>query len=371
MLAVFDDAAVVRHALAFEAALARAQADCGLIPARAAEDIAAASAAIEIDPAELADEAAHSGTLAIPLVARLKAALRDKPDSADEVHRGATSQDLADTVMTLQAAAAAALLRADLIRLAGALAALAQRHAETPALGRTLLQDAVPITFGLRAAQWLAAIDGARRQLERACAEALLLQLGGAAGTRAGLGGRGDEVARHMAQALGLAAPLAPWHARRDRVAQLAAALGIVIGMIAKVALDIALLSQNAVGEAREPAIAGRGGSSSMPHKRNPTGCQVAISAATRAPGLVASILGGLAQEQERGLGGWQAEAPVLADLFMLAGGSASAMAAVVEGLETCPEAMGRNLEAADVGHDFGESAAIVATILEEHRKDG
>jgi len=371
MLAVFDDRAAVRHALAFEAALARAQADCGLIPAGVADEIVEASAAIHVDPAALADEAAHAGTLAIPLVARLKAALRDKPAAADAVHRGAASQDLADTVMTLQAAAAAAILRADLTRLAHALAVIAERHSQTPALARTLLQDAVPITFGLRAAQWLAAIDGARRQLDRASPEALLLQLGGAAGTRAGLGGKGEAVAGHMAQALGLAAPLAPWHARRVGVAQLAASLGIAIGMIAKVALDIALLSQNAVGEAREPAISGRGGSSSMAHKRNPTGCQIALSAATRAPGLVASILGGLAQEQERGLGGWQAEAPVLADLFMLAGGSASAMAAVAEGLETSPEAMARNLEAADVGQDPGESAAIVAAILEAYRKEG
>lgn len=371
MLSTFDDRATLRHASAFEAALARARAAAGLIPNSVAEEIAEASAGIEVDPAELANEAAHAGTLAIPLVARLRAALRDTPVSADAIHRGATSQDLADTVMILQAKEAAALLRADLLRLTDAFAVLARRHADTPALGRTLLHDALPITFGLRAAQWLAAVDGARRQLDRACSEALTLQLGGAAGTRADLGGKGDEVTRHMARTLGLAAPIAPWHARRNHVAGLAASLGIVTGMVGKAAQDIALLSQNAIAETREPAIAGRGGSSAMPHKRNTTGCQIAISAAIRAPGLVASVLAGLPQEQERGIGGWQAEAPVLADLFMLTGGSVGAMADVAEALKVNADAMARNLAAAQVGEDPGESAAIVAAILEDYRKEG
>jgi 3-carboxy-cis,cis-muconate cycloisomerase len=234
-----------------------------------------------------------------------------------------------------------------------------------------LLQDAAPIAFGLRVAQWLAGIHGARLRLERAGLDALTLQLGGAAGTRAGLGGKGDEVARHMAAALGLGELTSPWHARRDRVAALAAAVGILVGMIGKMARDVALLAQNGTNELREPAIEGRGGSSAMPHKRNPTGCQVALSAAIRAPGLVACILSGLPQELERGLGGWQAEGPVLSELFMLAAGSAQAMATVAEGLEIDAEAMARILAQAGVGEDQGEAAEIVAAILEDYRKEG
>jgi 3-carboxy-cis,cis-muconate cycloisomerase len=193
-----------------------------------------------------------------------------------------------------------------------------------------------------------------------------MLQFGGAAGTRAGLDGQGAIVAERLAALLGLASG-APWHARRSSVAGIAAALGILIGALGKMARDVALLAQNAVGEAREPAVAGRGGSSAMAHKRNPTGCQIALSAAIRAPGSVATILAGLPQEEERGLGGWQTEAPVLADLFLLAAGSAAAMASVAEGLEIDPAAIARNLAAAGVGADMGESETIVAAILAKH----
>jgi 3-carboxy-cis,cis-muconate cycloisomerase len=175
---------------------------------------------------------------------------------------------------------------------------------------------------------------------------------------------KGAAVAAHLADALGLG-HAAPWHARRTGVAAIGAALGILIGALGKVARDIALLAQNGVGEAREPLVAGRGGSSAMAHKRNPTGCQVALSAAIRAPGLVASLLAGLPQEAERGLGGWQAEGPVLADLFLLAGGSAAALAGVAEGLEVDPAAIARNLAAAAVGDDIGESGAIIAALLD------
>lgn len=366
MLAVFEDAATIGHALAFEAALARAGAAEGLIPPGTAVAIVAACARIEIDPAALAEEAALAGTLAIPLVARLRAEVGG--DEASAVHKGATSQDLADTVLMLQVQRAAALLGVDLDRTATALAALARRYAVTPAIGRTLLQDANPVGFGLRLAQAAAGIDAAARRLAAEVAVGAKLQFGGAAGTRAGLDGRGAAIARWMADDLGLA-PGAPWHAQRTTIAGIAAALGIVIGALGKFARDVALLAQNAVGEAHEPVIAGRGGSSAMAHKRNPTGCQVALSAAIRAPGLVAAILGGLPQEEERGLGGWQAEGPVLADLFLLAAGSAAALATVAEGLDIDERAIARNLAAAEVGTDIGESAEIVAAILAQHGK--
>jgi 3-carboxy-cis,cis-muconate cycloisomerase len=364
MLALFDDAATIAHALAFETALARAEAAEGLIDGASAEAIARACETIAIDPAALADDAALAGTLAIPLVARLRAAVGG--DAAALVHRGATSQDLADTIMAMQLRRAAASLAGDLARIDAGLTALAERHAAMPAIGRTLLQDALPIGFGLRIAHWRAGIVEPAARVEREVGAHARLQFGGAAGTRAGLDGRGAAVAARMAALLDLA-PAEPWHARRGGVAGIAGAVAILVGALAKMARDVSLLAQNAVGEAREPVVAGRGGSSAMAHKRNPTGCQVALSAAARAPGLAASVIGGMAQEEERGLGGWQAEGPVLADLFLLAGGSAAAMAIVAEGLEVDEAAIARNLDAAGVGDDIGESAALTAALLAVH----
>ncbi|GGC47113.1 lyase family protein [Chelatococcus reniformis] len=368
MLVAFDDKATLEAALAFEAALARAEAAEKLIPAAAAAAIVRACATIAIDAAELADETALAGTLAIPLVARLRQVLADDPAVAKAVHHGATSQDLADTVLMSQARVAVGLLDADLARLAAALSPLAERYGAVPAIGRTLLQDALPIGFGLRIAQWLAGIASARARLAREAATAVALQLGGAAGTRAGLAGKGQQVAARMAAELGLVSPPGPWHSRRDGVAGLATALGIAIGAMAKMARDVALLAQNAIGEAREPAVPGRGGSSAMAHKRNPTGCGVALAAAVRAPGLVAGVLAGMAQEEERGLGGWQAEGPALAELFMLAAGAAEAMACVAEGLDIDDAAIARNLAQAGLGHDIGESQAIVAALIAAYR---
>ncbi|MCR4524168.1 MULTISPECIES: lyase family protein [Bosea] len=361
MLAAFSDAATLRHALAFEAELARAEAAEGLIDTEAAEAIAALCASITIDPAELAEEAALAGTLAIPLVARLRAALSG--DAAKALHKGATSQDVADTVLACQIRTANGLLDHDLSRITTALAILARRHAATPAIGRTLLQDALPIGFGLRITHWQAGVAEAAARLRHEVQAGAALQFGGAAGSRAGLGGKAAAVSAGLAAALGLPdAP--PWHARRGGIAGIAAALAIAIGALGKMARDVSLLAQNGIAEAREPAIPGRGGSSAMAHKRNPTGCQVALSASLRAPGLVAGILAGLPAEQERGLGGWQAEGPALADLFLLAAGAADAMATVAEGLEIDEAAIARNLAAAGLGNDIGESATLVAALL-------
>ncbi len=363
MIAVFDDDATIAHACAFEVALARAQAAEGVIAPAVAEAIATGVASARIDPGELAEAAALAGTLAIPLMARLRAGLSG--DAAKALHRGATSQDVADSVLMMQVRAAHDLLSVDGHRVRAALARHAMDHAATPAVGRTLLQDALPVAFGLRLAQAAAGIADALEQLDAAVARHAVVQLGGAAGTRAGMDGRGAAVAAHMADALGLAtAP--PWHARRTGVAAIGAAVGILIGALGKSARDVALLAQNAVGEAQEPVIAGRGGSSAMAHKRNPTGCQVALSAATRAPGLVAALLAGMPQEQERGLGGWQAEGPVLADLFLLASGSAAAMAVVAKGLAIDVDAIARNRAAAGMGEDMGESVGIIAALLDD-----
>ncbi len=373
MLAVFDDETLLRGALDFEAALAVAQAEEGLIEAADAEAIAAACRDLRPDVAALAEAAAHAGTLAIPLVAKLRAALKDShPAAAAAVHRGATSQDLADTALMLQAKAALALLDQDVRRLDAALVALTERHAETPMLGRTLLQGALPITFGLKTAGWLTGLRAARLRLEREAEAALMLQLGGAAGTLAGMGSAETAIAvtRRVAESLGLGLAVIPWHARREAMAGLGAALAILTGVAGKIARDVSLMAQGEVAEAFEPRVAGRGGSSAMAHKRNPTGCQVALSAALRAPGLAATLIAGLPQEHERGLGGWQAEGPVISDIFMLAHGAVAAMAEVAEGLEVDAAAMARNLAAADVGADSGAATVLVQRALDALGED-
>jgi 3-carboxy-cis,cis-muconate cycloisomerase len=367
MLAAFGDEALLNGALAFEAALARAGAAEKLIPAAAAEAIAAACADIEIDIdiAALAEEAAHAGTLAIPLVRRLRAHVAAKdPAAAAFVHRGATSQDLADTALVLQARTGAALISTDALAVGDALAALAEAHAETPMLGRTLMQAAQPITLGLKAAGWMLGLEDARARFEREETAAIRVQLGGPVGTLAGLTLR---VAELVALDLGLA-PALPWHAQREAVAGLAASLAILTGALGKIAQDIALMTQSEVGEAAEPRVEGRGGSSSMPGKRNPTGCQVVLSAALRAPGLASGIIAGLPQAHERDPGGWQAEAPALATLFELTHGALAALRPVIEGLEVDTAATARNLAAAGVGDDVGHAAELTRRALAQRR---
>jgi 3-carboxy-cis,cis-muconate cycloisomerase len=361
MSAVFADETTLRYALAFEAGLARAEAAEGLIKQSDADEIVKACESISIRPDELAAEAAFAGTLAIPLLKHLRSKL--SKDVAGKLHRGATSQDVADTILACQMRDAEVLLTLDVDRILKALATLAVQHASTPAIGRTLLQDALPVGLGLRFAQWHAGLADGGRRLANDVRTYAGLQFGGAAGTRANLEGKGTSVAARLASALNLAdGP--PWHGRRTGIAAIATSVAIVVGALGKMARDISLLSQNAVNEVREPAVPGRGGSSVMAHKRNPTGCQIALSATYRAPGLATGILSGLVAEEERGLGGWQAEAPALADLFLVAAGSAQAMAGVAEGLEVDPAAIARNLNAADVGHDIGESATLVKALL-------
>jgi 3-carboxy-cis,cis-muconate cycloisomerase len=342
MLACFDDAALVGAALQFERELAAALAEHDVIaPAAAA---AVAHACDGFDPTGLAEAAAHAGTLAIPLVARLRAAV--PTEHAGAVHLGATSQDVADTALVLQIARAMPLVAGELTRLADGLARLARAHATTPALARTLLQPAELTSFGARAASWLLVVDAAAARLVREHRAASQLALGGPVGTLSALGAAGPAIRASLAARLGLADGPS-WHNRRDAIAGLGAALGIATGATGKLARDVALLMQPALAEVAEPAIAGRGGSSAMPYKRNPTGCQVAMSAAIRAPGLVASLLGGLPQELERGLGGWQAEPPVIADLFALAHGGAHAMRVVVDGLQVDAAAIAAHADAA------------------------
>jgi 3-carboxy-cis,cis-muconate cycloisomerase len=213
-------------------------------------------------------------------------------------------------------------------------------------IGRTFLQQAVPVTFGLKAAGWLSAVERARTRIAGAGRAARVLQFGGAAGTLASLGGSGLDVATALGKELALDVPDLPWHGHRDRPVDLAAALGLLVGTLGKMARDIGLLMQTEVAEAAEPAGPGRGGSSTMPHKRNPIGCAVALAAATRVPPLVATLLAAMPQEHERGLGGWHAEWETIPGIFLLASGALREMADAVAGLTIDPARMGENLEA-------------------------
>ncbi len=308
---VFSDESLLQGMLDFEAALARAEAREGIVPATAAEAIGAAARAGNFDVAALVRETQRAGTPGIPLAKALTARVRSaNVEAARFVHWGATSQDVADTGLILLLKRAQPIIAADLLRLEKNLAALSEKHRETVMLGRTLLQPAPPVTFGLKAAGWLGAIRRSRARVDAAFGEALVLQFGGASGTLAALDGKGIAVGRAIAEDLGLGFPDAPWHTQRDRLGALVTACGVLTGSLGKMARDISLLMQGEVAEASEPAGDGRGGSSTMPQKRNPIASSLALAAANRVPGLVAAFLAGMVQEHERGVGGWQAEWP-------------------------------------------------------------
>ncbi|MDB5618619.1 3-carboxy-cis,cis-muconate cycloisomerase [Tardiphaga sp.] len=344
---VCDDLATLQHMLDFEAALARAEAATGVIPASAVPAIEAACRAERFDLAELADAAPRSGNLAIPLVKMLTAevAKTDK-DAARYVHWGATSQDVIDTATMLGLRAAIDALLADLDRAIAGFARLAQTHRDTAVVARTWLQHALPMPFGLKLAEYAAALHRTRLRLRRLCQDGLALQFGGAAGTLAALGDKGLVVADALAQELNLPLPDAPWHTHRDRIAEIASVMAILCGTTGKIARDVSLMMQTDVGEAFEPSGAGRGGSSTMPHKRNPVASAIALSAATMAPNLAATIFAAQVQDHERSAGPWHAEWPTLPTLLLVTSGALAAIVDIAEGLEVDAIRMLLNLDA-------------------------
>jgi 3-carboxy-cis,cis-muconate cycloisomerase len=340
---IFSDPAVLQALLDVEVALARAQAEAGVIPASAADAVARAARAEQFDAGAIADAARRSASVVIPLVEALtERVLAIDQGAARFVHWGATSQDVLDTAMSLLVRRVQGILAADHGRLRTALAGLSELHKADVMLGRTLLQPAVPITFGLKAALWSYGERRSWRRLEQAVQDAAALQFGGAGGTLASLGAAGPAVAGMLARQLGLSQPAAPWQADRDRVAALVAACGLYCGALGKMARDVSLLMQFEVGEAAEAG----GGSSAMPHKRNPTGCAIVLAAATRLPGLVASSVAGLVSEHERSVGGWHAEWRLLADALEATGSALDAACTVVEGLTVDTARMRANLDA-------------------------
>jgi 3-carboxy-cis,cis-muconate cycloisomerase len=344
--AEFSNHARVQGMLDFEAALARAEARAGVIPASAAAPIAAQCRAELFNMDELAQSAARAGNPAIPLIKRLTALVAATDQDAQRfVHWGATSQDALDTGLVLQLRAALRLMESEFEKFSSALAHLAEKHRATPIAARTWMQQALPTTFGMKAAAWLDAVNRDRLRLAEARRNAEVLQFGGAVGTLASLGAKGLDVAKALADDLHLALPDLPWHTQRDRIAEVATTLGLATGTLGKIARDISLHTQTEVAELFEPAAPGRGGSSTMPHKRNPVTCAVVLSAAARVPGLVGTMLSAMVQEQERGLGGWHAEWETFPEIISLAAGALHHLTATVSGLEVDTARMAANLE--------------------------
>ncbi|HKT69202.1 MAG TPA: 3-carboxy-cis,cis-muconate cycloisomerase, partial [Terriglobales bacterium] len=332
----------------------------GVIPASAAAPIAAKCRAELFDFDALAQAAAPAGNLAIPLVKQLTALVAAENNGAARfVHWGATSQDAIDTGFVLQARHALELMAKELDRFSEILAQLAKQHRDTTLPARTWMQQALPTTLGLRVAGWLDAVDRHRVRLEQTRSRALGLQFGGAVGTLAALGDKGMMVATALGKELKLAVPELPWHSQRDRMADIATTLGLCAGTLGKIARDLALQAQTEVAEVFEPAAPGRGGSSTMPHKRNPVTAAVVLAAATRVPALVSTMLSCMVQEQERGLGGWHAEWETLPEIISLTAGALHHLAQTVERLDVDTERMRANLELTH-GLIFAEAVQMV-----------
>lgn len=351
--AMFADRAVLQAMLDFEAALAAAEGEAGVIPADCVAPIRSACDASLYDLAALGRDGAPAGNIAIPLVKALTAKVTARARGA--VHWGATSQDVIDTAFMLIAKQALAALRKELDAAMAALAGLIGAHRGTVMAGRTLMQQALPITFAFKAAGWLSGLGGAGARLKEVEARALALQFGGAAGTLSALAADGLKVRAGLAQRLGLNEAPITWHAERGRMFEIAAALARLSGACVKIAGDVLLLMQSEVAEAFEPAAAGKGGSSTMPHKRNPVDAAAIRANHRRVAGLMATLTLILEQEHERAPGGWAAEWETLPDLFRLTAGSVERLRAMLEGLEVDPARMRENLDSA-LGLPLAES---------------
>ena len=361
---VFSSRGCLQGMLDFEAELARAEARAGVVPSPAAVAIAGKCKAELFDVEALAQGAELAGNIAIPLVKTLtNLVAQDDKDAARYVHWGATSQDAIDTGLVLQLREALKLVAADLGRLTTGLAELAKKHRSTIVVGRTWMQQALPTTFGMKVAGWLDAVDRHRERLRETERRALVLQFGGAVGTLAALGTRGSEVAKSLAGELGLGLPDVPWHSHRDRVVEVATTLGLCVGTLGKIARDISLHAQTEIGEVFEPAEVGRGGSSTMPHKRNPVTSAVVVAAALRVPGLVNTMLTAMVQEEERGLGGWHAEWETLPEIVRLTAGALHHMTETAPRLEIDAERMRQNLE---MTHGLIYAEAVTMALAEK-----
>lgn len=342
MRAVFDDRAYLQRMLDVEAALARVQARLGIIPADAARSIGEGASVANLDTGALAASVHNVGYPVVGLVTRLS---QKAGEAGRWTHWGATTQDIMDTALVLQIRDALNLLSEGLVAIIGVLGRQAEAHRWTVMAGRTHLQQALPITFGLKCAIWLQPLVTHLDRLAEVRGRLLQVQFGGAAGTLASLGDKGVAVMEGLAAELGLAAPLAPWHATRDGVAEVVSFLGLVSGSLAKIATDVALLAQSEVAELAEPHIEGRGSSSTMPQKRNPIASEYVLAAARVVQALVPVMQGAMFADHERATGPWQAEPLALPQCFVLTHGALVHARTIAEGMVVDAERMRRNLE--------------------------
>jgi 3-carboxy-cis,cis-muconate cycloisomerase len=356
---IFSDRARLQGMLDFEGALARAEARTGLIPSSAVAPILAKCRAELFDLSALAEGAATAGNLAIPMVRQLTLLVgADDERARGYVHWGASSQDAIDTGLILQLREALDFIETDLTRFCDLLARLAQQYRDTPMVARTWMQHAVPTLFGFQVAGWLDALDRHRVRLRGLKKRALVVQFGGAGGTLATLGDRGLDVARALGEELSLTLPEMPWGPHRDRITEVATTLALCAGTLGKIARDLALQMQTEISEVFEPPAEGRGGSSTMPHKRNPVSAATALAAAVRVPGLTSVMLASMVQEHERGVGGWHAEWDTLPEIVELTAGSLHHMIEAAKDFEIRTGRMLENLEQTQ-GLIFAEAAMM------------
>ncbi len=343
MRAVMGERAFLQRMLDVEAALARAQARLGILPPEAAAAITQAAQVDRLDLPALAAATRNTGYPVVGLVRQLSALAG--PEAGRWTHWGATTQDIMDSAVVLQVRQALALLRGDLLALNAALGRMAEAHRHTVMAGRTHLQQALPVTFGYKVAVWLSPLVTMRERLDQLRPRVEKLQFGGAAGTLASLGDQGLAVQEELARELGLAVPDIPWHVARDGLAEALCFLGLLCGALSKLATDVMLLMQTEVAEVAEPHQAGRGGSSTMPQKRNPIACEYILAQSRGVHALVPQMLAAMAQDLERGTGPWQAEALAIGQSFALAHGALMQARVIAEGLTVDAARMRRNLD--------------------------
>jgi 3-carboxy-cis,cis-muconate cycloisomerase len=361
---VLSDEALIGSMLRFEAAVALSQARSGIIPSGAAQAIERNCTPEKLNFSKLAQEARLGGNVVIPLVKQLtKLVGEDDREAANYVHFGVTSQDVIDSSYMICLKEATIRLERDLQLLVNQLADLTRKHRGTIMAGRTFLQQARPITFGLKTAGWLDALLRSRKSIREELGEAFTLQLGGAVGTLSSMQDHGIRVAEALGEMLGLAVPDKPWHSQRDRLVSLASCYGILTGNLGKMAKDISLLSQTEIAEVMEPVSEGKGGSSAMPHKVNPAGCICILANSARVPSLLSTLHVALVGDHERATGLWHAEWQTITDLVQLTGGALARAVEITDGLVVDGKQMLNNLELTR-GLIYAENVAIALAPL-------
>lgn len=344
--ALFSNEAIIGAMLRFESALAKAQAKFNLIPASAAKAIEASCTADKINIEQIIEKASLGGNINIPLIKQLTALVKKENEEASRyVHFGATSQDVIDTALMLQLKQATEILASDLDKLVQGVTAITKEHRKTLMVGRSFMQHARPITFGYKTAGWLDGLTRSKQAIQNLLKETFVLQLGGAVGTLSAMQEKAIEISETVSDDLGLALPPKPWHTQRDRIALIAMTFGILAGNIGKIARDISLLMQTEIAEVSEAAEKGKGGSSTMPHKKNPVGCISILANVERIPGLVQTVLSCMVQDHERATGAWHAEWQTIEQIVQLTAGALHKAVELINGLEVDREKMLQNIE--------------------------